>query len=581
MKSQWGIRLPSGEYLDTPADFAIQFEFNSQVFSTGDTSVLPGSFSFPITVSLTPKMRQQLSHPDRIDNTQYFKSISGILVCIDGNPLFTGKLNIDKSQGGKIALSIIVNPLSDFKKTDLDKLDLGGSRTLAPAASWPDLMLETAQNPEDYDFVFFPVLGGEIEFRSTSNIGESDPWFYQNNFNISTEEFTTDSGIYSPFVKLKYLLDRIFLNLGEDYTFQNAWQVGLELQRLYVYNNVDLRQFNTAGTAPELPTAFNLNRHVPKIKSTDFLKRLLAQSCLGMFTNHFKRTFRLVPLSTVLAAAAKHNWTEYAFVDPSLESPEDFPKNFNYKNVFSTPPGVIAPHNAEQFDTVEDYLVGSPTEQYVFIRSINQLLDRDHENGVGINVHVWKLHHGQFNDEQSETFDAGMDGLFCNNGLFYPTYESTSYLSRWSETTTGAGTDWIRDDVDMPCALMFYRGIQSYDTGYNPVPVACNQVENDVQGGGVRVKIIDGATDPDAEYSLNWEGDHGLYNKAWKQWHTMLTQGKHVTQTFIISVTTLREFSFEDKVRVGNMDFFLKKMRIQKLLADGKVQIETSMVSVI
>ncbi len=582
MKSQWSIKLPSGEYLDTPVDFSIQFEFNNQVFSTGDATVLPGAFSFPVTVTLTPRMRQQLNHPDRIDNPAYFQNIEGVVICIDGNPLFTGTLKVEKVSGGKVSISVIVNPLSTFKKTTLDTLDLGGDRTLAPAASWPDLMMDTANNPEDYDFVFFPVVGFEINSRSTGP-SHPVPWFFQNYFNEDTGEFTDDSGIISPFVKVEYLLNRIFSNLGEGYQFSNAWQGVTELKRLYVYNNVDLRQFGTLDSEPALPDTFTLNRFVPKVAATEFLKKLTAQWCLGMFTNHFKRTFRIVPLSTVLGAATKLNWTRYAMADSTIESPEAFPPNFNYNNpnISYLRAGIPQPHNAEHYETFQDYITIPPTNEFVHIESHTMMIDRDvNVLSIGINLNVWKLHAGYYTDDDGAVFDPGMESLFSNDVLGLACYESSVNLSRWTEEALNTGgSAWAREDYDFPTAVMFYRGIQELEVGTDPFPLSGNHVWKERVGAGDRIEITGGSGQ--AEWSMNWEGEYGLYNKAWKQWHTMLTQGKHVTQTFIIPVQVLREFSFEDKVRVGNMDFFLKRLRIQRLLADGMIQVESSMVSVI
>jgi len=575
MRSQWGIRLPSGEFLDTPADFGLQFEFNNQVFSTGDASVLPGAFSFPVSVALTPRMRQQLNHPDRIDNTEYFQEISGVEVCIDGNTLFVGNMKIDKYQGGKISLTIIVNLLSTFKKTTLDQLDLGGDRSIA---DWGTTMYDTADNPEDYDFAFFPVVGFEINSRST---GPSHPinWFFQNYFEETTGEFIENSeGFYSPFVKLKYLLQQIFTNLGEGYQYSNAWQNTPELERLYIYNNVDARQFGVSDTEPTLPGAINLNRFVPKMPATDFLKKMVAQWCLGMFVNHFKRSFRIVPLSTVLSAATKKNWTEYAVADVTIDAPEAFPANFNYKNVNQVRAGAPEPRNAEQFETFQDYIDIGATEDFVYIESHTMMLDLSVDsNGVR------KIHHGYYTDDNGETFDPGMESLFANDVLGVACYESPVNLSRWTEETlTGGGTAWTKEEYDFPCALMFYRGIQELETGTDPFPVAGNHVWKERVGAGAIVDITAGGSVLDtAQWSMNWQGEYGLYNKAWKQWHTMLRQGKHVTQNFILPISVLREFSFEDKIRVGNMDYFLKKLRIQKLMANGRVQVETSMVSII
>jgi len=61
----------------------------------------------------------------------------------------------------------------------------------------------------------------------------------------------------------------------------------------------------------------------------------------------------------------------------------------------------------------------------------------------------------------------------------------------------------------------------------------------------------------------------------------MLIAGKHVTQTFTLPITELVKFSFEDKVRVVNMDYFVKRLRVQKLIGRGLALVEASMVSTV
>jgi hypothetical protein len=267
-----------------------------------------------------------------------------------------------------------------------------------------------------------------------------------------------------------------------------------------------------------------------------------------------------VPLTTVLGAATRLNWTLYAVSNPTIEAPEDFPANLNYANLNNPRAGVPAPHNAEHFDTFEDYQDGTPTERFVHIESHALLLDRETPGGVfGLNTNRWKMHAGYYSDEQGETFDPGMEALFATDAFGLAQYESSVALTRWSETDApGGGTEWTIDDYGAPVALMFYRGVQNLQDGGDAFPVASNHVWKERVGAGARLDIKDGSTVlGQAEWSLNWEGEYGLYQKAWQQWHTMLRQGKHVTQTFVIPLQVLREFSFEDKIRVGNMDFFL------------------------
>jgi hypothetical protein len=80
---------------------------------------------------------------------------------------------------------------------------------------------------------------------------------------------------------------------------------------------------------------------------------------------------------------------------------------------------------------------------------------------------------------------------------------------------------------------------------------------------------------------MNWQGPNGLYERQHRLWNEALRNGKHVTLQFAIPVTKLQAFTFDQKVRVQEMDYLVKKLRVGKCLGDNKVQVQAEMVSVI
>jgi hypothetical protein len=80
--------------------------------------------------------------------------------------------------------------------------------------------------------------------------------------------------------------------------------------------------------------------------------------------------------------------------------------------------------------------------------------------------------------------------------------------------------------------------------------------------------------------SLRWDGQYGMYETWWKGWHQMLRNGKNVTGLFRLTIADIVGFNFEDKVRIQNQDFFVKKMRIS-LTPRGLAPVEIELVSTI
>jgi hypothetical protein len=82
------------------------------------------------------------------------------------------------------------------------------------------------------------------------------------------------------------------------------------------------------------------------------------------------------------------------------------------------------------------------------------------------------------------------------------------------------------------------------------------------------------------DYSLRWDGQYGMYESWWIGWHTMLKQGKRISLRLLLTVPDLINFNFEDKIRIGNMDYFVEKLRVT-FTESGLAPVEANLVSVI
>lgn len=579
----YAIRLPSGEFLDTPTDLQIPYELNNQVFSSASTDVLPGSFTFPFDLPLTGRLRRQLSWPEVITNARPWASIPECWIYVHNTPLFYGTLSVQQAGPAKVRVNIVSKPVGSLKETPVSEVDLGGARFLVPYASWMAYANAIAENPDNYNFVFTPVFNRE---GNNMGLASGNPGFvgslFVNRYDENTETFVEDCAALAPFPKLSYVLQQIFAFASEDYVFINEFQDSRELRRLYLFNNSDIR-ISEDGNEPIFPLSIDLKNHVPENTCADFLKKVMATFNLGLFTNIFQRTIRLIPLRKILARGPKWNWTKYCSTDYMIDQPDQEPGAYNYSQPLPLPPDVPKPHNLTVFETQADYDAALPTLEpgFYYVEAYN-ILVQIVEAGSTFSAKSWKCHHGISFDIQGQTFDPGLDAMFqVQANVYMP--ETTFAASRHNEVDNpaGSGKIWQWQANNIPFSLIFYRGMW-LDFSSHKVPIATLGAYYNTTTK-TRARITDGPTTNygNAEYSLNWTGDYGLYNTWHRQWSEMIRTGKIVTRTFRLPLRELIQFNFEEKVTVENMDYLITRLRVQQALTGGYMLVEAVMVSVI
>ena len=567
--------MPNGIYLE--GEFNLSFELNNQVFTTSESSVLPGAFSFPFELEFTGKNLSQLGNPHLVNNSKNWQTYQGVWVEVYGIPMFYGTLSIQRINPPKISAVIVSNPMSRLKSINLSDLDLGGDRTILGVVH--EYMLATANNPENYDFCFFPVENpnnnGFPDLPGDSaGIGEGHQNFFQQ-FTLS--EFSEASGGITPFIRLDYLLSRIFAAETSGFTFENEWQLDEELRRLYVYNNFDSRTLNSSGD-PVLPSTFNLKNHVPKIKCSDFLKNVVAQHCLGMFTNVFSQKIRMTPIVDLLNRPTRVDWTKFMIGKLSFDNVDVPPRRFNYSQIEGIPADYPAPYNLKSYPTNEDIGADMPPVGYYYLEASTEIVSWNIPDPGIRNKHFLGVSEGE-----GEEFNPGMTCMYSKERY----YQSTVEVSRWRKIDTDGTISYERIVIDPPVALMWYRGMQVCggdlieDVGI--MPYASNHVWLPGSGSpSSKNQIVsDGETPFDSTRSLNWFGEYGLYERMHRRWWDLLNTGKHVSVTLALPVAELIAFSFADKVRIESMDYFVKKLRVGRPIGNGCLQVEANLVSVI
>jgi hypothetical protein len=573
----YSIRLRTGEFLDVPVGLTLPYELNNQVFSTSSTEVLPGSFTFPVDLPASDLNRRLLNNPQLEANAYNFREYPDTSIYCHGVEIFRGTLKILSANRQKIKVTVVSAPLSKLKNVPLNELDLGGDRSVGDTATTLAFARSTAENPLDHDFCFFPVLNDRF-------LGGQDNEDYrrnmQNHFNVDTLQFEVGHGSpnFMPFVRADYVISRIFAGL--EFGFQNLFAIDDERRKIYLYNNRSL------WTAKGVLDPIDLRNHVPKTASTAWLRKFMSVFCLGLFTNVFRKTIRLIPLRDLLARPAQHDWTQYALDPAEISSAAgDIPVRVNYpdsddeafqygrRNV--RPPVLATFRHLEEIETSS--FSGTAGYFYVTSRAAYYYYDP-----AEITSQRYRLIYTELGPapvrEGNPTLDIEMAPLFdywhrSDVWIARPTNSpfGPMPMCRITGTTeylpTGA-TESIRVESNIPERLMIYRGyLQDSMLRFYPLAVSTPYLSLPSPAIG--------------KVSLRLQDEFGTYNQFWSLWHQVLTKGKPVSITLELPLSQLLAFSFEHKVTVRNIDYFVKRLLVTKALSGSRMLVEADLVSMI
>jgi hypothetical protein len=418
--------------------------------------------------------------------------------------------------------------------------------------------------------------------RGKTIVSGSEQLAYHNYYSTATVLGNTASFALTPCVKLEYLLSRI--NIDEGYKFINNFQIDKELKWLYIFSNRDMRT-STGAVAPTVPAAIRLNDFLPSITVPEMLKRVCAQFCLGIYTNVFQRTMILEPLNAVIKKAAKYDWTAYAISQQLIDQTFPAPNYYNYNtNPDTPPPDFPAPEDVRVYNTIKEAELDNSNAGAVgtyFYAEGGLYKVVGWAGGIAppqLQTAVF-VTRGQVADNKERTpYD---NSLHSGLSIDISTYNGGG-VSRFVGTPDPTPTKWDFDSQDYPFQIMAYRGILEKDGGAFQLPVTSHSVYDADTAPATRLELMEnGASVGTAKYSLFWHGDFGLYRQFHAAWSNMLRNGKPVTQQFEIPVSLLVSFQFNEKIRVGSMEYIASKLRVKKSSNYGKVIVEATLISII
>jgi hypothetical protein len=503
--------------------------------------------------------------------------VDGVTVYCYNQAFFVGTLSIRSANNGQVSFDIVASAFSDLKKRKLNQIDTEGPRSIGTTDTARKAHFKnTLEHPEDYDYAAFPVFNQKFKDLGYTNTYD----VFQNFWNVATSDFNMNSAGITPFIRLDYVLKRMFAD--SDYAFINDWQTSSELRRLYLYNNYDIRI--PSGGSIVIPSWIDLPNHLDDSLCTDFLKDVMFLFNLGLFVNSFSHQIKLTPLEKVFTRPPVHDWTAYAIDRPSISYEEK-----TVVSKFSWPaPDVDKPYSGPLI--ADDIPLTTFPSFYEFLSQYTSpglpdgyyYLDCDEVvMAVGGVVPYTRLgiKRKAFVIDDSSVFESKRPPLlteYADTGS-----AGTNYCLNGNAKGYYTNADGTRENSPAKNTLMFYRGFQERNIGEpQRWPLSGNDTFN-CQADDVAL-ITNGTTVlGSAGYSLLWHKSQGLYQSWWANWHEALYYGKTVTQMLALPISALVQFNFDEKIRVLQMDYFVKRLRVGKAIGNGRVLVEAELVSVI
>jgi hypothetical protein len=558
----------NGEPVDLDPDATISIEEESPVF---DKDVIPGGYSFPFELPVTPRNARILSHPGRIQSL-----VQGGLDLpfqLFNNGIFIGAGTATVQKATDIIYSVFLQVATgDFagkiagKK--LTEVDFGGSRTWAFKTGYIF--------PED-DFALFPIYnpgfmkGTQYEAAWAAN-------HYRLNSHESGTWFDTENSVMaiSPFPFLAYVVNRIFNFFGFPVD-ENILVTDPDLKQLVIYNNRDSAEFTTTVTthtriiydtrtgewAPheQIVKVSTITREFKTWDLKDFLPDILISDFLLAIRNLFNLAFTVTSQGSVLIrkrkdlvlSAAAINLDSKTIGRPVsaistkaegvylrwVHEQNDLLFSEHFKDIYEDP-ALLRP-SVDTMDELEEIV--ATINEIRLITTYGQYYKYSGEEVDGVTTYSWKFFSNDFQDfkigDNPEEFTVKASTLPM---IHYQRLLGGPFI-RCPEAEQLSAS--ILRSTSLPCSLrlLFYRGMIDDSLG-TPFPYG----SSDAFDPG-------GALLPGATLSLKWDGETGLYNQLWKDYLTWWNTRKVVSWT----ITDPSILDFFTVYAIENNHYLLKK----------------------
>lgn len=535
-------------FLDLYDGTEINLSLKSPLFDK-ELDLIPGSYSLPVTVPLTDRNRILLDFPDRRDNYNRHKIIDEVGLYIAGVEYTSGRLYVVGASNRTAKVSLLINGLEKLKDKKLSEVNLG-SYKYADQEAMITHANDTAANPLNYTYAFFPVYSETfVKYKPVTwevlNYYENPAYFkplYINLYDKNASTFVAGSEYRaaSLFPRLDFLLQKSAEEIG--YVIENNWQTTDELKQLYLVSTTNLYKATAEAITDLLydwqwETQYSVNSFLPQnIKISTLFKEISKTFFLAIVYNPFRNSIEITPLREIVDKAETHNWTNQISNEYEIETKTDStPSVYGY------------------IDAIEDNLFLDGAFKEIDPDTYEERTELDLD---GADANYYATYEDAYLIFQNEFDKAGQFFRRINEGE-----GETEQLSQLVPLLMEQNqNDNNPIDFDLPrleqeensdigLRMVFYRGI------LDGMPVANNT--------NYYRSPVSGWVDLAVDYSLLWNGPKGIYEQWGKGWINFLANTKTYKTNIDLSLADLLNFRWTDKVRIQNINYFVRSMNVR------------------
>jgi hypothetical protein len=546
MTHNFGINI-GGQLLDFYPKTALNFELNNPAYLGDEIDVIQNAFMFTIKVPLTSKNKRLLAHPDRVDNAHLFLKNTECAIYTQGVEVFRGLLSVRSSRQKEAEVSVAINALSALRENQVNQLwqetyPLAYSILLGYAYA-------TCQYPMDYDFIFHPVFneGFNTDEKITASGKKWQNAVVVNGGNASLGLSKPDThSAMTPFFRLDRTLKKIVES--QSFSLENNFQTTTETKLLTLYNNRTLINW-TSDTEYTAASSILSARHLPQVKASEWLKNIARQYNLGIYTNFFDKTVELLPNENILGSPVVIDWSRKQLSEKDISESLNFPTIFNYdENKDGLPAYRLKKMETPERDFKAVYM-SPPSVSMHFDPFINAPISAPKLSQEG----SWLY----FDVTKNKDFEPR---LMLYRGLADNVVEDSGV------DNDGNPFNNITEIRGYPLAAC-----ETTDANGAPVKVGWNSTR--IPGAPVANPIP-------ATLALHWSGNKSIFKNYWENWYTLLQNKRDVKTSLGLSLQDIRQFSFKNRISMGNKAYIVKRLRIT-LTETGIAPTEAELVTTV
>lgn len=508
----------------------ITLDEQSPVF---DRKGIKGGHALPFTLPGTPLNNKIFEFPNRVERSEYPSRDFDFQLFHSGKLRAMGTISVKQTTSKNLQAYLKLgsgNFYSQIQGKKIADCDYGGLRSFVKKGEYT--------YPTD-DFTLFPINNTGLYYDTDLNQDFIDN-LYKINAYISGEFLTTGTDIYAiiPFPFLNYVLKTIFKEFGFS-IIDSVFNTDQDLRSLVFYNNYAITQVlaswddkvidfgdNPAGDPISQKTReggviqsiadFDLKNHLPDMLISELIISL---------QNTFNLSFIFDNENNVRIIKRKKLINKPATVDISDEAldckeiiietkPDGFMFTWDrdeddnsieslFKSIDDVLDNIKDPLQSESdLETLEP----EPNEIRYIIDSDWYLIFAAVQTDAGV-VFQWQIF--SWGELQNYTIGNGLEVIVSKfSPLFFnPAFTYHIGMKVKCPMVGQEGNVIVREDfAPFKPRLMFYRGMQK-DNSNNDYPMGSCDVLDYHQN-----KIAD------ANLSLRWDGEYGLYENCWKEY---------------------------------------------------------------